>query len=793
MNPADEIRLIRPYMVDNSLHVMMKTIQRHSDEDGYMALSYVWGDLTHTEPIHLEHICRLPDKDPEGHETPGVCLKQRFNITKGLANALRALRCWTRIGWLWVDAVSINQYDSWERGRQVSMMGNIYAEADFVLIWLNDIANDAYLGAATAMAQISHLVKQKQGDTDGQSQDHRLVREDVDRLFQSIEIKSRPNRPYCDVRSALAGFFNEKWFRRIWVLQEVCKANANAIVLGPTRRPILFSDVVLGYYYTLLKDQEAFVHRFPIHISRLWLRLFEHMTNPSRRLRVEVANDIHVEVEMLEPPQRDKFSQDNQMDILELFSEAIFFEATVPRDKLFAILSMATDLSRTTEIDTPVALRPDYTKSTSQVFVDFTWFIIKRDQNLSFLQATSKTARQQIVGPDAAVLPPNAFPSNERDQEQKHPTWALWYVPRCNWTDEACEHTLYPQARVSPPSKIDMRLLNDQVQPHLLPVRGLELDEVDTVLPYVFQSHETGRVFKTDEGSPVTCAGNIALIWEEIVKSVQRVCTSQKDARNDESSSFSDAEDAEIFDRFLLTIICDKFLPEDRYGLQLRPEDRARPSLDEAIMTPFLAFWSIYCVQECECGKTPLEHRYLRPVSVPLGVRLSNLPRANRSFYRRLLEQKFCTVDSIESREDDEHKLVSLPQVDCKRGTRDLLRGYPTIYTPDMAGPRGVPTWLHHTLGRCFFVSKKGQIGLCPYGTKEGDRLVALQGARMASVLRPRPEPLVRMRDEQRSTHEDHAGWAFVGEAFVQAWMDGRFVDEKLGPEGKMEDIFVLV
>lgn len=106
-----------------------------------------------------------------------------------------------------------------------------------------------------------------------------------------------------------------------------------------------------------------------------------------------------------------------------------------------------------------------------------------------------------------------------------------------------------------------------------------------------------------------------------------------------------------------------------------------------------------------------------------------------------------------------------------------------------MTGPQGVPAWLHHILGKCFFVSKEGRIGLCPYGTKKGDVLAALQGARMAAVLRPRAHP----RDGHHSLNgQSERRWAFIGQGFVQDWMDGKFVDGLLGPDGTMPDVFVL-
>lgn len=652
-------------MVDDMLHIMMKTVKRASYKGRYIALSYVWGDLTNTKPVALEHICRLPGKDPMGLEVTGVCLKQQFNITRGLATALLNLRSWTCCCWFWVDAISINQYGIDERGEQVRVMGNIYAEASFVIIWLNGVRGDIYLKAAKSMELIGDFVEKH---SDGQLQTGRLVRDDVDGLLLSTgtamderEMKTRADHLHCDVRWVLAIFFEDLWFRRIWVLQEVCRANANAIVTGPTRHPIKFSNVMLGYYYAMLKEEEAFLHRFPLRAPRSWLRLFEHMTNPSRRLHVKVEQG-RFKCEVEEPAQQ-SLAQEDAMDVLELFSEAIVFEATDPRDKLFAILSMARDVSGCSDektTHTPVLLRPDYTKSISQVFRDFTWFIIKRDQTLSFLETTRKTGRQQIVGQNAAVLAPNAFLPEHGEQEQDHPTWALWFVPRLEWTDEVGEHAFYGQAIITSHkgTGIDMTLLNDEEQPHLLPLRGLQLDEVDVVIPYVFQSHETGRAFRLDEDPPVLCACSIATIWEQILYSVQGIRGSQRDTGSIGTRSLSDMQISRLFDDFLLTIICDKFLPGEGYGLGLERNDRIRPSQDENIMAPLLAFWSIAYIDVCRCGRTALEHG-----SMSMSVTAQpdkNLPVELRALHSRVLEE-YCAVDQDVIREDDEQQISSIP------------------------------------------------------------------------------------------------------------------------------------
>lgn len=44
---------------------------------------------------------------------------------------------------LWVDAVCINQDDDGEKGLQVQSMGEIYASANGVVVWLGEAADDS--------------------------------------------------------------------------------------------------------------------------------------------------------------------------------------------------------------------------------------------------------------------------------------------------------------------------------------------------------------------------------------------------------------------------------------------------------------------------------------------------------------------------------------------------------------------------------------------------------------------------------------------------------------------------
>lgn len=84
----------------------------------YNGLSYVWG--------------------AKGGTIPLVCEGKTILITPNCESALRHLRHSKKPVTLWVDAICINQVDLDERAQQVSLMGDVYRNADEVIIWLGE-------------------------------------------------------------------------------------------------------------------------------------------------------------------------------------------------------------------------------------------------------------------------------------------------------------------------------------------------------------------------------------------------------------------------------------------------------------------------------------------------------------------------------------------------------------------------------------------------------------------------------------------------------------------------------
>jgi hypothetical protein len=98
------------------------------------------------------------------------------------------------------------------------------------------------------------------------------------------------------------------------------------------------------------------------------------------------------------------------------------FEATDPTDKLFALLDLGMETSPDSE--SRRRLGPDYNKSVSEVFRDFTLWCIQERGDLTALRLLSIGPRR--VSPEIAMLPTYDMTIHRGFLSSKiHPSWAL--------------------------------------------------------------------------------------------------------------------------------------------------------------------------------------------------------------------------------------------------------------------------------------------------------------------------------------------------------------------------------
>jgi hypothetical protein len=128
-----------------------------------------------------------------------------------------------------------------------------------------------------------------------------------------------------------------------------------------------------------------------------------------------------------------------RMTILDLILEGSVLNAADPRDKIFALLGLGEETHSRDEM--PSLLRPDYSKSISQVYSDFTRWWIDRYKSLAILSAVHATTGRTWQGL-------HCHTNLEADPTSSdHPSWALSYSGNMKWVARTLG--LYPLFRAT--------------------------------------------------------------------------------------------------------------------------------------------------------------------------------------------------------------------------------------------------------------------------------------------------------------------------------------------------------
>lgn len=249
-------------------------------------------------------------------------------IPRSLHGALKQLRHGCNHRLIWADAICINQTDDEEKSCQVRLMRKIYQRATRVVIWLgND--DEMVCGASTLFGVISQM-------------NHR-------------DFLALPPPEDQDFWIALGRLYRSPWFCRLWCLQEAVLAPSAQIMLGEHSTP--WKDI--GFAATWIDDMPAQTFQYDdsallgVHNACLIYGLSH--SNESRQL----------------------------VSFLQLLTLTRPLVASDFRDKIYGILGIPT-----TDSDPDAGepfLRPDYTKTISEVYIDCSLAIIRKTQSLRLL------------------------------------------------------------------------------------------------------------------------------------------------------------------------------------------------------------------------------------------------------------------------------------------------------------------------------------------------------------------------------------------------------------------------
>ncbi|KAJ4366792.1 hypothetical protein N0V83_007317 [Neocucurbitaria cava] len=372
-----------------------------------------------------------------------ISMRSRYPHKKG--NGLDHLHDYSRLP-MWIDALCINQNDLSERAAQVQLMGRIYKSAKIILAWIgqdDELCNLAFTSIDKILAWESAHMDDIFGKQDGNTPRRR----DQDH----VTLSSIPDMTVVHW-FALFALFQRLWFRRAWIAQEAIFAKDLLVICGGnligfkllllvfailednglgyelcrvgrnllTGQPVAASTLQLENFGALPRESEqtistAHSHQLSVvpwdvysfvlgyhrvrgclglsEVGRpmLWPWKPEEIKRAEHSLyNVEIPTEVKLKdtiVEELEPGVF-RFHM-RALRLLSILSDFRNLNATDPRDKIFAFLSLATD---------NLGLIPNYHTSVQEVFLDATKQMMIQYDSLAVLSHCQDPANTRILG-----------------------------------------------------------------------------------------------------------------------------------------------------------------------------------------------------------------------------------------------------------------------------------------------------------------------------------------------------------------------------------------------------------
>ena len=340
---AENIRLMYLLPAQTSAVIRVDLVHiRLTKEDvpKYEALSYAWGNRDTPEVIYVGQ---------KGEDT--------IAVTRSLHQALPYLRYKDKRRVLWVDAICVDQQNLEERSHQVQRMGDVYSLADRVIVWLG-VDDTTSMHAIQLLRTVASEIE-------------------VDWITSTMTPVSQDDAdwvdlPYARLNSrqdmfAIYSLVMRPWFERLWVQQEI-HSNANAVL-------------ICGLDTLSWHDFRKSIYFF----FRTW-RNFEDDKALYPGLRVRFLLIYHM------------ISEGGYFTLGALIERSQHCKCSDPRDRVYAVLNMLTTFERDTKI------KPDYTKTVSQVYRDVVLSILDNTTKISIL-GYCEMQEQPLESSDSLQVP----------------------------------------------------------------------------------------------------------------------------------------------------------------------------------------------------------------------------------------------------------------------------------------------------------------------------------------------------------------------------------------------------
>ncbi|KAI1151692.1 heterokaryon incompatibility protein-domain-containing protein [Nemania diffusa] len=314
-----------------------------ADQPAYEALSYCWGATNPQRSI--------------------VCNGLRCNVGENLHSAFCHLRHADKERILWVDAICINQDDLGEKKDQVLLMREIYQDARRVLVWLGPAARDDGLAFDTLQRLSGYWAEVSERWASDKLSVLKLgpFRDTLRELFRGAggQLKDIEDDPRFRLQTreivALQRVLERAWWRRTWVIQELCLAKEAVMVCG---------NATLSW--------EELAHGFLIAIGPGGL-----LTTIGATEEIDCCQKMYQLKTMFEEMQQGETTSDASLstsrhaaiDMLTLVQMGNKFETARPHDRIYGVLGLATlHPARRLSARASPSIVPDYTITAEECF-----------------------------------------------------------------------------------------------------------------------------------------------------------------------------------------------------------------------------------------------------------------------------------------------------------------------------------------------------------------------------------------------------------------------------------------
>ena len=360
------ILLLHPGRFDDKISCDLISESLEQADDEYEAISYVWGNPDDTVDI--------------------ICNGRSVSITINLRDALQRFRDEKIAKRLWADALCINQEDVQERGHQVQRMGEIYRNAQTVLVWLGRNSEGIAEECFTMIRRTNTYLDS-------------LFVESGNSFFDMPQMT--PPFPIPLDKSTwqkVDALLKLPWFKRVWTVQECALAKKCRMFWGKCHTDC--EDVF---------ELSQWCWRYG-HLAQV---LSKHGLNLSNLFAL--YSDVHsqycgiISWQNSRPGLVERLKQGRDCSFVHVLTQVDRLKAEDPRDYIYAFLGCPASQTK----DGNRLMEPDYTLTVDDVYFAAAIALLERtDEGVLVLTAVRHASRQHLV-------------------QTKQPTWVpRWHILR---------------------------------------------------------------------------------------------------------------------------------------------------------------------------------------------------------------------------------------------------------------------------------------------------------------------------------------------------------------------------